>query len=139
MKYLIQLWKSYRGFFLYVIFGVLTTLVNITTYLLCEKLFFLPTVPATVFAWIAAVLFAYLTNRKWVFCSKRQSASGVLQEMTAFFCCRLATGVLEVVLMYVTVDRLGQNGVLMKTASNVLVIVLNYIAGKFIVFQKKSD
>ena len=122
---------------MYVIFGVLTTLVNIAVYYLCAVISDIPTVPSTVIAWVAAVLFAYITNRKWVFESKVTGSRAVLIEMGLFFLFRLATGVLDVLIMYITVDVLGLNEMVMKILSNIIVIILNYIFSKLIVFRKK--
>ena len=62
---------KYKHYILYIIFGVLTTLVNIVTYYLAHKI--LPVMPSTVLAWILAVLFAYVTNRQFVFESQAET------------------------------------------------------------------
>ena len=128
---------KYRHFILYAVFGVLTTVVNIASYWVCTRLFHMPTVPATVAAWIIAVLFAYLTNRRLVFESGAEGGKEILIECAKFFAMRAATGVLDIVFMYVTVDMLHWNDVLMKVISNVIVIVLNYLASRLFVFRKK--
>ena len=133
-----QLIKKYKHLIYYGIFGILTTLVNIAVYYICSHILKLDTVPSTIIAWIFAVLFAYVTNRKWVFESTEHSATGILYEILKFFFFRAATGVLDVVVMYVTVDLLGWNDVLMKIISNILVIVLNYIASKLVIFRHKE-
>lgn len=128
---------KYRHLILYGIFGILTTLVNIAAYWVCTRLFHMPTVPATVTAWVAAVLFAYFTNRKWVFESGAKGAREIIAECAKFFALRAATGVLDIIIMYVSVDVLGWNDVLMKVVSNIVVILLNYIASRFVIFKKK--
>lgn len=126
---------KHKAFILYGIFGVLTTIVNVVSYYLCARMLALNTVVSTVIAWLLAVIFAYLTNRKWVFESKENTTKGIIREIVAFFSCRIATGVLDVVIMFVFVDMMMWNDVLIKFASNVLVILLNYVASKLIIFK----
>ena len=126
---------SYRENAAYGIFGVLTTLVNIAAYWLLAHPLEVSIIPSTMIAWIAAVLFAYVTNRKWVFHSSACTKKGKLKELLAFFACRIATGVLDVVLMCIFVDILKINDVIIKAASNILVIVFNYLGSKFVIFR----
>ena len=95
--------------------------------------------PANVLAWVAAVLFAYLTNRKWVFHSQASTRQEISREITSFFGCRLATGVLDWVLMFVCVDLLHFNDMLIKLLANVMVVILNFVASKRIIFKKKKS
>ena len=120
---------------LYGIFGALTTIINIVVYWLCTRILSCPVVPSTVIAWTVAVLFAYWSNRKFVFHSTVKSHSGILKEATEFFSCRIATGILDVIIMYVFVDVLGFYDVIIKTTSNIIVIILNYIASKLFIFK----
>ena len=118
---------------LYGIFGVLATIINIVAYWGLSRLLVMPTVPATVLAWLIAVIFAFWTNRTYVFRSKN---SAVLKEAAEFFSARIATGVLDVIIMYLFVDVLGFYDVWVKTVSNILVIILNYILSKFFIFKE---
>lgn len=137
MEQIIGLIKKYKEFLLYGIFGVLTTVVNIVVYAACTRIFSMGTVAATVIAWILSVAFAYITNRIWVFESKASSGREILREVSAFVSCRLLTGFLDLVIMYVFVDMMAvQADVLVKIASNVLVIILNYVASKLVIFKK---
>ena len=129
---------KYRHFILYGIFGVLTTLVNIAAYWVCTRIFHLTTVPSTIIAWILAVLFAYLTNRKLVFESEAEGSSEIIAEIAKFFVMRAATGGLDILFMHITVNVLHWNDVLMKALSNIIVIVLNYAASRLIIFRKKK-
>ena len=131
------LFQKYRSLILYGIFGVCRTLVNIVTYWLCARVLHLPLTPSTVIAWILSVLFAYVTNRKWVFESQAQERGAVLKEILSFFKSRLSTGIVDWLIMFICVKRLGMDDMLIKIASNVLVIALNYILGKFVVFRKR--
>lgn len=133
-----QLYDKYRDMIPYLIFGVLTTLVNIAAYWLLAHPLGLSTVPSTVIAWVLAVLFAYVTNRKWVFHSEAKTRNEIIKEGVSFYLCRLGTGVLDWLGMYVMVDVLHWNDLIVKIAVNIVVIVLNYVASKLIVFRKKA-
>lgn len=134
-----KLYERYKDIILYAVFGVLTTLVNICVYWLLAHPLGLPVVPGTVIAWIASVLFAYITNRTWVFHSEAQGKGAILMEMASFFSCRLATGVVDWLCMWFFVDVMHYNDVLIKVAANVVVIILNYIASKLVIFKHKED
>lgn len=122
---------------LYLAFGAMTTAVNALCYWLCRSVLGLPNLAAAAAAWLAAVLFAFVTNKVWVFGS-RSFAGGILwRELAAFLACRIATGLLDLAIMYVAVDRLGQNEMLWKLLSNGVVIAANYAAGKVMIFRRK--
>lgn len=131
-----ELIKKYRGIISYLFFGVCSTLINIITYYLAAHIFELSTIISTVIAWITAVIFAYITNKLWVFECKSWKPEVLLKEATSFFACRVLTGLLDIIIMTVCVDILLFNDMLIKIISNVIVIVLNYIASKLIVFKK---
>lgn len=133
-----KLWKKYQDLILYALFGGLTTLVNTGVYWLCAHPLGMPVVPSSVAAWFMAVLFAYLTNRKWVFHSEAATPGEIAREVFSFFLCRLATGVLDWVLMWLFVDQFRWNDMIVKVAVNVLVILLNYIASKLLIFRHKT-
>lgn len=134
-----KLLEKYKDIIAYLVFGVLTTVINIAVYALAAHALSMPTVPATVLAWIAAVLFAYLTNRKWVFHSEAAGQAEILKEIIRFFAARLATGIFDWVFMYITVDRLAWPDVAMKVIANIVVIVGNYVLSKALVFKKKKE
>ncbi len=133
-----ELWKKYKSMILYIVFGVGTTLVNIVSYWICAHPFRMATMPSTVIAWITSVLFAYVTNRIWVFESENKGILPVLKEIVSFTVCRLSTGILDMAIMFVFVDLLGINDMIIKVLSNVIVIVLNYILSKLVIFKKKE-
>ena len=124
---------------LYGIFGVLTTALNIFAYWALTRVLGLAVVPSTVIAWTVAVFFAYYTNRKYVFHSTESSFKGMLREAAYFFSARITTGVIDVIIMYVFVDVLGFHDVFIKTASNVLVVILNYVFSKLIIFKGEKQ
>ena len=137
IKIVLGMIKKYKSFMFYAIFGVFTTIVNILTYNVCYSKFGISNTVSNVIAWILAVAFAYLTNKIWVFDSKSWALDVLKREAAAFISCRLATGVMDIIIMYVTVDIMELPAILMKVASNVLVIILNYIFSKLIIFKKK--
>lgn len=132
-----QLLIRYKPLILYAFFGALTTLVNIVCYYAAGTLAGMPTVPATALAWIVSVLFAYATNRKWVFESAERSLAGIARELFSFFACRALSGLMDIAIMYLFVDVLHASDMLIKVLSNVLVIIVNYVASKALVFRKK--
>ena len=122
----------------YLFFGVLTTVVNYLVYLPCYNTLGLSAVVSNGIAWAVAVAFAYLTNKPFVFKSHDWSAKTVIPELTKFLGCRVGSGAAETLILYLAVDLLGMNGNLWKLLTNVLVIVMNYIGSKLLVFRKKA-
>ena len=137
MKRILALLKKHEEVVSYLFFGGLTTVVNYLVYLPCYNLLRFSGTVSNVIAWIAAVAFAYLTNKPFVFKSHDWSAKTVLPELTKFVGCRVGSGLVETAVIFLTVDWLGLNGNLIKVATSVLVVVLNYIGSKLVVFRKK--
>ena len=129
--------KKHKSFLFYGIFGVLTTVVNLAAYNLCYYQANMSNTISNIIAWILAVAFAYFTNKIWVFDSKSWAWKVLRREVPAFISCRLATGIMDLVIMFVSVDVLGWHAMLMKLVSNVLVIILNYVFSKLVIFKKK--
>ena len=136
MEIIIKLVEKYKSLIAYGVFGVMTTLVNIITYNYCYNHLGINNTVSNVLAWILAVVFAYITNKMWVFESKSWQWSVLKREVSAFVSCRLATGVMDIVIMFICVDILEWHAMFMKLLSNVLVIILNYIFSKLIIFKK---
>lgn len=136
MKNLKALFVKYYDIISYLFFGVLTTGVDYLVSFVCYYGFDISSTVSTVIAWVAAVIFAYLTNKSWVFHSKDWSPKVILPEFTKFVGSRVFSGILVAVCIEVTVERLGWSFLIMKLATSVLNIVLNYIASKLLVFKK---
>ena len=136
MEKLKALLNAYKDIVLYVFFGILTTVVNVISYYLCYNVLGITNIVSTIIAWVLAVVFAFITNKKWVFESKSFSTETLKREIPTFFGCRIATGILDIVIMYLSVDILKQNATIWKTVSNIIVIIINYIASKLIIFKK---
>ena len=132
-----NLFRKHYDILVYLIFGVLTTAVNYIVYLPCYNLLHLSSAVSNVIAWAAAVAFAYVTNKPFVFHSHDWSAGTVIPELTKFIGTRLGSGGLETLVLLVFVDMLKGNGNVWKLLTSVLVVVLNYIGSKLLVFRKK--
>ena len=130
-----ELFARYREQIAYVFFGGLTTFVNTVAYFVMERAG-MDTVPATALAQVLAVLFAYVTNKRYVFRSRTRGLTELLREMGSFFACRAVSFFLDIGIMWVTVDVWGWPGLLMKLISNVVIIVVNYLASKLLIFNK---
>lgn len=127
----IFIYKKYKGVINYLIIGGLTTLINLVSYAIFRS--FLNYIPSTILAWITAVIFAYITNKIFVFESKGKN---IMIEISKFFGCRLATLGLEVLFMYCSVDLLKINDMIAKIIIQIVVIILNYVLSKLVVFRK---
>ena len=132
-----DLFRKYEEIISYLFFGGLTTVVNYAVYLPCYNLLGISGAVSNAIAWVAAVAFAYLTNKPFVFKSNDWSAKVVLPELVKFVGCRVGSGVLETAIIFVTVDCLHWNGNVIKLVTSVLVVALNYVASKLLVFRKK--
>ena len=134
--------KMYGEIIRYLIVGVLTTVVSLAAYYVCVLTFLNPQSAlqlqvANVLSWIAAVTFAYITSRIYVFQSKRKDW---LREAAAFYSSRLLTLFMDMAIMFVMVTLCGMNDKLAKLVVQVVVTVANYIFSKLIVFRvSKKD
>lgn len=140
-----------KSVLLYLFFGGLTTLVSIFTFWLAElfirsdfnvsifgSMYSTKVVLSNAISWICAVLFAFFTNRIWVFNSPTDSWTGFFKQMAAFFGGRFATFLLETAILVVFVSILNFNEMLMKIIAQLVVLVSNYVISKLIVFRKRS-
>ncbi len=136
---MIELYKKYKEIINYLIFGVLTTVVSLATYYICVFTFLNPENPvelqiANIISWIFAVLFAYITNRKYVFESKEKN---LIKEGIKFSGSRLITLFLDMLVMWLGVTVLKFSDTIIKIVSQVLIIIGNYIISKLFVFKKE--
>ena len=130
--------NQYYDVLSYLFFGGLTTLVNFLVYFPLYNWLQLSAVFSNVIAWAVAVAFAFLTNKPFVFKSYDWSRKVVIPELSKFVGCRIGSGFLETVLIWLLVDLLSWNGNWMKIAISVLVVILNYAASKWFVFSGKN-
>ena len=132
-----ELFMKYKEVISYLFFGVLTTVVNFVVYFACTEGLHINYLAATAVSWVAAVLFAYVTNRKWVFESKVSGFMPILREMAVFVGCRVFSGVMDMGIMFISVDMIGISDRIAKFVTQVAVVVLNYIFSKIIIFRNK--
>lgn len=129
--------KKYWDILTYLVFGVLTTVVNYAIYLPIFNFCGISAAVSNMIAWVGAVIFAFLTNKPFVFHSHDWSAKTTLPELIKFVSCRVASGVLETVILFLAVDLMAWNGNIWKMVTQVLVIVINYVGSKLLVFRNK--
>ena len=123
---------------LYLIFGVLTTAVSYISYAVFYYAVTKSGFASNVFSWIVSVTFAFITNKIFVFESKDFSFGKFFAEFMSFYGCRLLSGILETFIIWITVDKLGYNSMLMKIVVGIIVVILNYIFSKLFVFREKK-
>lgn len=131
-----KLIKKYWDILTYLVFGVLSTVVNYLVYIPVHYLLGCSAAVSNMLAWVAAVAFAFLTNKPFVFKSHDWSMHTVLPELSKFVGCRVASGVGETLILFVAVDLLGGSGAIWKLVTSVLVVVANYFGSKLLVFKK---
>lgn len=129
--------EKYRDILTYLFFGVLTTVVNYAIYLPVYNFCGISAAASNMIAWVVAVIFAFLTNKPFVFHSHDWSPKTVVPELTKFISCRLASGVLETVILFLAVDCMNWNGNIWKLVTQILVIIINYVGSKLLVFRNK--
>ena len=140
IKKLINIYKTKKEVFNYLLFGVLTTIINLVTYYLLTTFVFdiskeLELQIANIISWIIAVLVAYITNRKYVFESKNKNK---IKELKNFFASRMVTLFEDMLIMYLGVSILKINDKIIKIISQIIVIISNYILSKLFVFKKEK-
>lgn len=139
------MYKKYEEAINYLFFGFLAFLVNMFAYAAAAWVLgadndnVVLVLISTAFAWVVAVLFAYWTNRTFVFKSKITDKTGMWKEFTTFVSARVVTGGMELAIMYIMVDLADINDMISKFVCNVIVIVSNYIFSKLWVFRKKDE
>lgn len=150
MQKIKDIYFKYKEIILYIIFGVLTTAVSFVSYGILTKLIHLQSeiagiAVANVISWICAVLFAFVTNKIWVFESRTGELKAVFSEFWKFVAARLLTGALEwfgvPLMVYIGLNQtvFGVKGMLSKLTVSVAVVILNYVFSKIFVFRKKKS
>jgi len=134
-----EVWIKYKQLFFYGVFGILTTIINLFVYILCFDFLDIPNVPSNIIAWIIAVAFAFVTNKIWVFESKDLTRSVIFSELWKFVSCRLFSGILDLGIMFVGVDLMEGPSTLITIGSNILVIILNYLFSKLLIFKHSEN
>ncbi len=130
------LYLKNKEMLLYLFFGGLSFLVSIGSFAFFVYTAGTGELAGNIWSWVCAVLFAYITNRTWVFEDKARDKKGIIREIYLFFSGRIFTLIVEEAIIYAFITKLGFPAVLVKTAAQVIVIVLNYIISKMLVFRK---
>ena len=136
-EFLEKMLKKYRSQIVYLVFGVLTTLVSFLVYYPCYY-FTQEAAVSNAISWVVSVAFAYLTNKPFVFQSHDWSWKVVGPEAVKFAATRVASGALETGMLYLAVDVLAWNGNCCKIFTSVLVVIINYVASKLVVFRSQK-
>ena len=137
----IRLYKEYEEVILYLVFGVLTTVLSLGVYyaltftiLNANNAFQLQV--ANIISWIVGVLFAFFTNRKYVF--KAHKKESQFKQFFNFCVSRISTLIVDMTIMLIAVTIFGLNDKIFKIIAQIVVIVLNYLLSKFFVFKKSA-
>ena len=140
-----KLLKKYKEIIEYIFWGGLTTIVNWAVYTLCVSITTMSVTVATGIAWFVSVLFAFVTNKLWVFHSKDWRPKVAGREVVLFFGSRILSGLMEMAGMWLLIDIIGWEQSLFgirafaaKIIISVVVVILNYFLSRWIVFRKKT-
>lgn len=128
--------QKFREVFLYLIFGGLTTMVNIISYFVFVRLLGISYQVGNVIAWLLSVAFAFITNKTFVFESKNTSKSDDVKELVSFFGFRIVSLIFDLIAMYIMIQIFNINDMVSKVISNIFVIVVNYVFSKLFIFKK---
>ncbi|MCI9110238.1 MAG: GtrA family protein [Bacilli bacterium] len=137
-----ELYKKYEEIISYLIFGILTTVISFASYLIFANIFFpnktdLDIQIANILSWVCAVTFAYITNRIWVFKSKTKGKKQ-LREIVEFVSARIASLLVDMGMMYVMYSLMHMNDTIAKLIVQFVIVAMNYILSKLIIFKKKN-
>lgn len=126
---------NYKQAIAYLFFGGLTTIINIVVYYISYYQLSVNNFTSNVVAWIIAVLFAYITNKIYVFQKRSLTPQAILKEVSSYAVCRLSTGILDVSIMYFAIDLMQWNALFWKVFTNILVIIGNFVLSKYWIFK----
>lgn len=144
LKALAAWYRKHQEGMRYLVFGALTTLVNIVSYAILSKMVFqgleetLKVNISEILSFIISVIFAYITNKLYVFNSKTKGFVNIAKEITSFTGCRIFTEFISIGMMNLAV-KFSINDVFMKVLANIVVIVLNFVFSKILIFRKKDE
>lgn len=139
MEKIKELLKKYREVISYIFWGVMTTLVNYLVYFVCTKALGIDYLISNVIAWFLSVLFAFWVNKVYVFRSYGKDGKTMVREFGTFVSARVLSGVLETGMLALFVETLHFNSDVVKIAASVLVVIINYVLSKLIIFKKQGE
>ena len=139
LKDIKELYIEFKEIINYVIFGGLAMLVHFVSYFIFARVYHIDEVISSGLSWFCSVLFAYVTNKIFVFDSKTNGKKEVIKECISFFLARIVSGILcDVGTFALMVDVLHINDIVSKVVTQVMVVIMNYVFSKFIVFKKEK-
>lgn len=130
-----KLFFKYEEAIIYLVFGVLTTIVNIVVFYLLDSVLGVQYLIANAAAIVLSILFAFFTNKKYVFKSKSETFQSWLREFILFCGFRAVSGLFDMLSMWILVDFIALDTNIAKIATQFIVVVLNYFFSKFFVFK----
>lgn len=136
MEFIKKMYVKYEEAIIYLVFGVLTTVVNIVAFYLLDTVFDVQYLIANLVSIIVSILFAFFTNKKYVFKSKSENFQSWMKEFVLFCSFRVLSGVFDMLSMWILVDFLTLDTNIAKIATQFIVVVLNYFFSKFFVFKR---
>lgn len=123
---------------MYLLFGVLTTGINILCYVFLREYLHIEYILSTTIAWLISVIFAFLTNKKYVFKSNFTELNTFIQEFFSFTFFRVVSLGMDIGIMVVLVEIIKFDDFIAKIAANIVVVIMNYIVSKYVVFRTKQ-
>ena len=139
MQKLMDLIIKYKSIILYIIFGAATTVIDFTIYFSFTRLLGVNEQIAQWIAWFFAVVFAFFTNRKWVFEAGSKTTKNFIWQVLSFFGSRLFSGFINWLMILIFVTIMGISDIIIKCVAAVFIVILNYVLSKLIVFRKKEQ
>lgn len=135
-----ELYQKYKEVIHYLIFGGLSTVVNFVSYFIAARVIGIEEVTSSAISWFCAVLFAYVTNKLFVFESKTETKKAMVKEMVTFFLARILSGILCDVGSFALMVRVFHvNDIFAKIVTQVMVVVVNYVFSKLFIFRKSGE
>lgn len=137
---LVELYYKYKEIFDYLFFGGLVTIVNFISYYIPANIIGVDKIVSNLIAFIISVIFAYVVNKEYVFETKWEGIQNVFKEFSSFVISRIGTGLLcDILIFAFMINILNINDVISKIFTQILVVILNYIVGKWFVFKQKKN
>ncbi|WP_314065908.1 GtrA family protein [uncultured Vagococcus sp.] len=128
--------KERYAILMYLVMGGFTTAINILVFWVFNAILGMNYSIATIIAWIVSVLFAYVSNKLYVFESKNRTLNTLIREIVSFVSFRLLSLLMDLAVMYICVSLFDMNALMAKIVANIVVLVANYAFSKWFIFRK---
>lgn len=137
---LVELYYKYKEIFDYLFFGGLVTIINFISYYIPANIIGVDKIVSNLIAFIISVIFAYVVNKEYVFETKWEGIQNIFKEFSSFVISRIGTGLIcDILIFAFMINILNINDVISKIFTQILVVILNYIVGKWFVFKQKKN